>query len=165
MYAETIPDSVWKCLQGLNSIPSLLSAYLAGGTALALQIGHRKSNDLDFFVSDRFDINLFKKDAARVYPDSQVINQTPRHTEFLIQSIKVDLLNEQIPLKFPLQSIFGQNKGLKMAEPRDIGRMKLISIGSRGSKKDFVDLYCLTRKVVSLDHLLKMAVEENQGLR
>ncbi len=52
-----------------------------------------------------------------------------------------------------------------MADPRDIGRMKILSIGSRGSKKDFVDLYCLTRKVIPLGSLLTLAMEEDHGVR
>jgi hypothetical protein len=52
-----------------------------------------------------------------------------------------------------------------MADPKDIGRMKILSIGSRGSKKDFVDLYCLTRKVIPLGSLLTLAMEEGHGIR
>ena len=52
-----------------------------------------------------------------------------------------------------------------MADPRDIGRMKIMSIGSRGNKKDFVDLYCLTRKIIPLETLLALAMEEDHGIR
>jgi hypothetical protein len=83
----------------------------------------------------------------------------------IIQSAKVDLVKEQIPLKFPLKVIHPQKQHLKMADSKDIGRMKLISIGSRGSKKDFVDLYCLTREIITLELLISMAMEENRGVR
>jgi hypothetical protein len=52
-----------------------------------------------------------------------------------------------------------------MADSKDIGRMKIISIGSRGSKKDFVDLYCFTRKIMTLESLIMMAMEEDRGLK
>jgi hypothetical protein len=44
-----------------------------------------------------------------------------------------------------------------MADARDIGRMKLLAVGSRGSKKDFADLFCLTREVITLESLIAMA--------
>jgi hypothetical protein len=54
---------------------------------------------------------------------------------------------------------------LKMADPRDIGRMKILSIGSRGNRKDFIDLFCLTREIISLEALLAMSMEESPGIR
>ncbi|MCK4823235.1 nucleotidyl transferase AbiEii/AbiGii toxin family protein, partial [bacterium] len=51
-----------------------------------------------------------------------------------------------------------------VADARDIGRMKLMAIGSRGNRKDFVDLYCLTRQTIFLDTLLRLAMEENKGV-
>ena len=52
-----------------------------------------------------------------------------------------------------------------MADARDIGRMKLFAIGSRGSKKDFVDLFCLTRDITNLESLIAIAESEHKGLK
>ena len=52
MFREAIPDPVWKLLMGLSRLNAMENAYLAGGTALAFQLGHRISADLDFFRSD-----------------------------------------------------------------------------------------------------------------
>jgi len=140
-------------------------SYLGGGTALALQLEHRISEDLDFFIMKGFDDLAFKKAIQRKALNVFVVNQTPDHLELMLQSIKVDLIRERIPLKFPLKSIDSRMENLKMADPRDIGRMKIMSIGSRGNKKDFVDLYCLTRKIIPLEMLLALAMEENHGIR
>jgi hypothetical protein len=165
MYTETISDAIWELLRRLNSIPDMESSYLAGGTALALQLGHRRSEDLDFFVTEEFNDLSFKQNIQLERLDTLVVNQTPNHTEMMIQSIKVDFVRERIPLKFPLEPIHPQTPSLKMADSRDIGRMKIISTGSRGSKKDFVDLYCLTRKAMTLESLIMMAMEEDRGLK
>ena len=77
----------------------------------------------------------------------------------------IDFIKEIIPLKFLLQSLLPDIQNLKMADPRDIGRMKIIAIGSRGSRKDFVDLYCLTREVITLESLITIAMEENGGIK
>ena len=165
MDSKAISDSLWDLLQRLNSIPEMKCSYLGGGTALALQLEHRISEDLDFFIMEGFDDLAFKKAIQRKALNVFVVNQTPNHLELMLQSIKVDLIRERIPLKFPLKSIDSRMENLKMADPRDIGRMKIMSIGSRGNKKDFVDLYCLTRKIIPLETLLALAMEEDHGIR
>lgn len=137
MYSEAISDSVWDLLHRLNSISQMKSCYLGGGTALALQLGHRISEDLDFFVVEEFDHLSFERAIKSKGLDTLVLNQTFGHTELIIQSVKVDLIRERIPLKFSLKPIDSRIANLKMADPKDIGRMKILSIGSRGSKKDF----------------------------
>jgi len=130
-----------------------------------LQIGHRKSNDLDFVVHEGFD-EIFLKQFIRAEGfEALVLNRTSHHTEWLIGSVKVDFMKELVPLRFPLKRIRQSLKGLKMADAKDIGRMKLLAIGSRGSKKDFVDVYCLTRKVISLERLIGMAATEDRRIR
>jgi len=139
--------------------------YLGGGTALALQLAHRRSDDLDFFVTEEFDDLSFTRNIQLEELDTLVINQSSQHTELMIQSTKVDLIRERVPLKFPLKFIHPETENLRMADARDIGRMKIISIGSRGSKKDFVDLYCLTREIITLESLIAMATEEDRGIK
>lgn len=165
MYSEAISNSVWDLLLRLNSIAQMRFCYLGGRTALALQLGHRISQDLDFFVMEEFDYLSFEMAIKSKGLDTLVLNQTSGHTELMIQSVRVDLIRERIPLKFPLKPIDSRIANLKMADPKDIGRMKILSIGTRGSKKDFVDLYCLTRKVIPLEPLLSLAMEEDHGVR
>lgn len=165
MRSKAISDSLWNLLLRLNSITEMKLSYLGGGTALALVLEHRRSEDLDFFLLEGFDDLAFKKAIQTRGMASTVVNQTHDHSELIIQSIKVDLIRERIPLKFPLKPVDSNIKNLKMADPRDIGRMKIMSIGSRGNKKDFVDLYCLTRKIIPLESLLALAMEEDHGIR
>jgi len=68
-------------------------------------------------------------------------------------------------LKFSLKVFDPPIENIRIADPRDIGRMKILSIGSRGSKKDFVDLYCLTREFLTLESLVMMGMEEDRGVR
>jgi len=165
MHSEAISNSIWDLLSRLNSIALMGSCYLGGGTGLALQLGHRISEDLDFFVGKASDFLSFEMAIKSKGLETLVLNQTSDHTEMMIQSVRVDLIRERIPLKFPLQPADSRTPNLKVANPKDIGRMKILAIGSRGSKKDFVDLYCLTRRVIPLGSLLTLAMEENHGIR
>lgn len=118
----------------------LQNFYLAGGTALALQLGHRKSIDLDFF-SQNFPTmpQLLKK----LEPHQPTITQqAPGTLDVLIKQVQTSFLEYEYPLLKP----FLDYKGLKMAGLADIACMKITAISSRGSKKDFVDLYFIMKK-------------------
>jgi hypothetical protein len=94
-----------------------------------------------------------------------VVSQTAGHCELIINAVKVDLIRERMPLSLPLRVVTTETATFQMADPIDIGRMKLFSIASRGSRKDFIDLYCLTHSVLPLNELLNLVFEEQKGLR
>jgi hypothetical protein len=165
MYTETVSDAVWELLTRLNSVPEMKFCYLAGGTALALQLGHRRSEDLGFFTAKVLDDLFLKIETSLEDLDILVVNQSPDHMELMLQSVKVDFIHERIALKHPPNPILPQAGNLRAADPRDIGRMKLLSVASRGSKKDFIDLYCLTRKIQPLKELITTAMGEDSGVR
>jgi len=62
--------------------------YLGGGTALALQLEHRISEDLDFFVAEKLDHLSFERAIKSKGLDTFVFNQTHDHTELIIQSVR-----------------------------------------------------------------------------
>lgn len=165
MYTKTISDALWGLLKRLDGFPDLKSGYLGGGTALALQLGHRRSDDLDFFLPEQFNTQALIQELGKQGSAVTVLIQTSRHTELIVESSKVDLIREQVPLTRPTLPINSRIRNLKMADTVDIARMKLLSIGSRGSRKDFVDLFCLTRDTIDLRSLISLSMEENQGVR
>ncbi|MEO8415929.1 MAG: nucleotidyl transferase AbiEii/AbiGii toxin family protein [Ginsengibacter sp.] len=55
LYTRTIDEPLWKVLKKLSALSELQNFYLVGGTALALQFGHRKTEDLDFFTNGSFE--------------------------------------------------------------------------------------------------------------
>ena len=137
--------------------------YLAGGTALALQIGHRVSTDLDWFSTD----------LRLLAPEREVIRWTLRGAsgQALNESGQFEIVSEQDGLLFarllgadvsfvhqhhPLLEPTVPYRGIQLASPTDIGLMKLAAINSRGTRRDFVDLYSL-RDIVTLDRLLELA--------
>jgi predicted nucleotidyltransferase component of viral defense system len=162
MHREAIPDPVWRLLLGLSGLKSMQSVYLGGGTALAIQLGHRVSADLDFFVPKDYGFSILMHEMLDLGMNATVISQTPYHSELIMETIKVDYLRERISPRFPLKTVVSEGGRFQVVDPADIGRMKLLSIASRGSKKDFIDLYCLTRRVIPLEELLTL-VSKEQG--
>ena len=111
--------------------------YLAGGTALAIQLGHRYSEDFDFFSKKSFQtktILTVLKDRGTI----NVVGEAPNTLHLLFNSIKASFFQYEYRLLSPL--IIKEN-GLRIASIPDIAAMKIAAICSRGSKKDFIDLY------------------------
>ena len=137
LHAETVLDSTLDLLKDLQSIPELGDLRLVGGTALALQIGHRTSVDLDLFGS--FDDSLsFKQIISdrghRVEGDIEGVVQSLK-----IDGVKVDLVNYKYPWIAPSLEC----QGMRLASIDDIMPMKLSAAVNRGRKKDFIDIAVL----------------------
>lgn len=133
---ESITPQMEDVLRALRKRAVLDRAYLAGGTGLALRFGHRLSVDLDFFLSDPFDEETLLQ-RFQLLPDLAVVQRAPQTLHLTIQGVKLSLFSYLYPLLFPTAA-FEDNQ---VADPRDIACMKITAIASRGSKRDFVDLY------------------------
>lgn len=158
MFEETIASktkSVWMKLAGKKMVAD--SFYLAGGTALALQLGHRESVDLDFFATNFPKGSLLLAEIRNLGPE--VVYQDEDTVDCFIDGVKVSFLLYKYPIIWPLVDFWG----LKMADFRDIGAMKLSAVASRGSKKDFIDIYFLLQKL-SLEELILAFRQKFEGV-
>lgn len=149
MFTKTLFGNTKKALALLGRSRLLDKAYLAGGTALALQLGHRVSVDLDFFTPKAFDatqlVRNFRKIAA--FEEEQ---QTAGTLLGTLEGIRFSLFLYPYRVLFPLKRFLG----IQMLDWREIAAMKLAAIGTRGIKRDFIDLYFILRARVSLKQAL-----------
>jgi len=137
LYKSTVSKSTFSLLAELQSIEEFSKLRLVGGTALALQIGHRISIDLDLFGEIDFDSQVFNN-----YSKVQVIKKSKNINIFEINDVKVDIVNYTYPwLEEELQI-----ENIRLASLKDIAAMKIAAVTGRGSKKDFVDLFFLLKK-------------------
>lgn len=132
--------------------------YLAGGTALALQLGHRESVDLDFFAA-RFPKMEILLQELREF-DLKIISQDKKTLDVLTDGVKVSFLGYE----YPMLDVMEDYKGVKLASILDISVMKLSAIMSRGSKKDFIDLFFLLDGY-PLDYLVEMFGKKYAGIK
>lgn len=130
--SESILVALGELLQ--KETPSM---YLAGGTALALQFGHRQSVDFDFFTFNSFPNDLHHK--LNQLGSFKVVSQEARTLHGILSGVRVSFFEYPYQLTFP--PIL--HKTVSLADARDIASMKLDAVSSRGSKKDFIDLYFL----------------------
>jgi len=129
--------------------PMIDNIYLAGGTGLALQIGHRKSYDLDFFTNKEFEVNEvidFLKDNF----DTQLEMSDKRTIKAEIDGVRFSLFYYD----YPLLSRFEKFGEINLASIKDIAAMKLVAITNRGAKRDFIDIYFIS-KMEGLEKLLE----------
>lgn len=140
MYPQTLYPKTRQVLNEIKTLPIMKGFYLAGGTALALQLGHRRSIDLDFF-SDNFPKRDLLIQGMEQF-DLQITNEAPGTIDMIIDDVKVSFLEYNYPLLGKLVDF----EGTKLASMIDISCMKLSAISSRGTKKDFVDLYVILKK-------------------
>lgn len=131
-------------------LPVLESFFLGGGTAIALQLGHRKSIDLDLFTAASFNNSTLLGILATNYEISVELEEANMLITTL-EGIKVDFVKMGYPIIFPTLLI----EGVRMLDLRDIAAMKLKAIAQRGSKKDFFDIYFLLDQM-SLETMISM---------
>lgn len=128
--------------------------YLAGGTALALQIGHRDSVDFDFFKEGNFDTKKLFDDIKDIFKDRKILKiQEEYDTLSLIIDDNVKL--SFFGYKYGLIDDIVDEENLRLASIRDIGCMKLSAITGRASNKDYIDIYYILQNIKLTDLLEK----------
>jgi predicted nucleotidyltransferase component of viral defense system len=138
LFFPAIDPPTLELLSRLMHSSKLENLRLAGGTSLALQIGHRKSVDLDLF--GEIDLNIPEMDMfLKGFENVTSIKRSENFNIFIINNIKVDIVN----YPFPWLDHMVKFENIRMAALKDIAAMKLAAVTGRGSKKDFVDLYFL----------------------
>jgi hypothetical protein len=151
MPQEIISKKTKANLEILTKEAVLKNFYLAGGTGVALQLKHRVSLDLDFFTNKDIDTKtLIQK--IKTQGKFSIERETENTLIGIFNCSRVSFLRYDYPLLFDLRQI----KGIKIADLRDIGCMKIDAVSSRGTKRDFVDLFFICREAISLKNLLSL---------
>ena len=151
LHLNTIDTSVQHLLIQFSSSDYLDNFALAGGTSLSLQIGHRKSIDIDMFAfedTDMQELSLLLEGSF----EKIIIRKTSKVFIFCaINSVKCDFVkHSNHRLVKPIITI----DGIRMYSREDIAAMKLNAICGRGVKKDFYDIYSLLQQF-SLKEMLE----------
>ncbi len=142
---ETIPFDLREILLRLEKFPFTHQFYLAGGTALSLQLGHRTSVDLDFFItSDEVADELRQVIVNQLVPEFSVsqVDAGLGGMLFTIQNNRVGFYSYSYPLLAPPINL----GSIPLATVLDIALMKMDAVAGRGSRKDFVDLYFIVQQ-------------------
>jgi len=135
MFEEILSKNAISTIESLG--PRMKEFYLAGGTGLSLQLGHRKSNDFDFFSDKPFNTDSI---LSLISPDKVFFTSAGSlHCE--IQGILISLLFYNAPLVHPPLTW----RGIRLSRCEDIIAEKIKTISQRGARKDFIDVYAAAK--------------------
>lgn len=144
LHLDKLPSRTKNAFLYLAKLPLLKDTdwYLAGGTALALQVGHRKSLDLDFFIPKvEFDTTKLVR-ALTATANWETTYQEKGTLYGKLKKAKVSFIAYPFFQTSPERLAFGN---IRLLVPADIAVMKIIAMSQRGRKRDFVDLYWYAR--------------------
>ncbi len=163
LHTTAIDSSTLGLLKSLQSKPYLKGFYLAGGTALALFNGHRRSIDLDLFSDFAFDTSRMMEDISQDYKFDLMFS-APNTIKGTIDSVNIDILSHRyIIISDPVEE-----EGIRLLSEPDITAMKLNAISASGQRiKDFIDIYFLLEKYdlkIMLDWYMKKYNQSNDLL-
>jgi hypothetical protein len=151
MFENIIDNERYNVLTKILENNPVPDSYLAGGTALALQIGHRYSYDFDFFSPVKFDTDEIAGYLSTL-GNLKILYVKNSTFHGILDNINITWLYYPNPLLDNL-IIYDQYPLLKLASKVDIGVMKLTAISSRGAKRDFIDLYFICKQDITLEYL------------
>ena len=141
LYLNVLPEDQLRLFELLSVQSFMGDFYMAGGTDLALQIGHRRSYDFDFFIPADFNtysvINRLKK--IGIYDRD---NEEKNTINGRLNGVRISFFGYH----YNIIDDFRKYNILRLAGLKDIAAMKLEAIAGRGSKKDFVDLFFLLQR-------------------
>jgi len=163
MFEEVLSKNAKKALAILGESGILRDAYLAGGTALALELGHRVSVDFDFFTRTEFDEQMVVKQLSSLPIDFKLERLAWRTILGYVNEIRFSLFFYDYSwLERPKEYL-----GIKIAGIKDIAPMKLLAISDRGTKRDFIDLYFIVavEKIYSLEEVFNLYDKKFKVLR
>lgn len=144
MHLEVLEEKQKDILERLKTVNWLDGYYLAGGTGLALQIGHRLSDDFDFFTESDFNIDTLTYEIQKNF-NFEKVSEDKNTLNGVIDNVKISFLG----FKYKLISPFKNYENIKIAGIKDIACMKLSAVTQRCTKKDFIDIYYLLKEYKS----------------
>lgn len=143
MHPEGLTPEALALLPRLGPMAERHGFILAGGTSLALFLGHRVSVDLDLFSEETFVPDLLAGELRSMQVNPEVMQLAPGTLSVVTDGVKASFFHYAPPFIDPPK----QYKGLAVASILDVAAMKLIAIAQRSARRDFVDLYVILHRM------------------
>lgn len=156
--SDILSDVQKKVLPNLAKALVDTDFYLAGGTALALQVGHRQSMDFDWFIPKLGDPEILFNRLKSLDVAFEIQSISFETVYLSIDTIQMSFIGYEYPMLQP--KVLWNEFGVHLAGMNDIACMKLSAIASRGSRKDFFDLHYLIKHFLSLEDYLRLYMKK-----
>ena len=151
--SEILPDAQRSVLERVGPVATALGFYLAGGTAVALRLGHRVSVDLDWFADvERLDPFELAATLQSRLPGLAIAETGAGALHAELDGVRLTFLRYRYPLLGPLEDA----AGFRIASLSDLVCMKLAAATQRGDKKDFFDIVAICEGGIDLSAALDL---------
>ncbi len=156
---EYLPETSVFVFKILAKEPFISDYTLVGGTALALQLGHRMSEDLDFISDERtLHFNRIQRNINRLFSHWKIIRKRDWQIDLLINNTRVTFFTaEAVNIPFQVAPQAFSYHSLKIADIRTLALLKLSAISQRNTIRDYYDLYTIAREKISLGEIFEAA--------
>ncbi|MGH9385841.1 MAG: nucleotidyl transferase AbiEii/AbiGii toxin family protein [Vicinamibacterales bacterium] len=151
-HAEILTDRQTRVLDAVSAIAHTGGFYLAGGTAVALRFGHRRSEDFDWFAPELGRPEILAAELRSAGLALEQVEMAEGTLNCRIEGVKVSFLKYAYPLLAPVDE--WPDKRIVLASVADLAAMKLLAIAQRGARKDFVDVHELLRRGSTIEAML-----------
>jgi len=154
-----LPNTQTLLLKMIKECPFLEKYVLVGGSALALYLCHRKSEDLDFFT---YDDSFDKKEIfeyIQSFKNKEILNQTDEQIDLLLDGVKVTFFNAKWEFLKPIKI-----KKFNLSSLKSIGAMKVNVMFLRAKYRDYYDLYFLLKEGMSLRKMFEYSQHILEGI-
>lgn len=161
MFIQALPPIVRANLALVARTSLAKRFYLAGGTAVALHLGHRRSYDLDFFIPEREFPPAWPRQELAPLGSLVVLHEKAGTFVGTLNGGQISFFIYPYPLLEPFQEV----DGIQVAALADLAAMKLEAISSRGTKRDFIALYQICQKAIPLREVIRLFERKYAGVR
>lgn len=161
LFWNTVTADMRRVLAGFANTEIGSRFYLAGGTALSLQLGHRLSIDLDFFTPTE-DIPTIRPALEKALSpfNATLADSSWGNLVYLAENVRVGFYGYGFPLVAPLL----EKEHIRLASIEDIALMKMDALLARAARKDFYDLYFISRQI-PLRRIYELAPQKYPSVR
>ena len=151
MHKNILQDSQKKVLEILKNFSD--NFLLVGGTAIALQIGHRKSVDFDLASFNYIDNAKIRNKIVSTFKIEQVIRDTKEEYTILVKGVKLTFFY----YPFNIKGVVQLDNIINMPDIETLAAMKAYALGRRAKWKDYVDLYFILNQYADINKVIEKA--------
>lgn len=159
---DYMPENTKKVFLQLANLNFVRKYTLVGGTALAVQIKHRLSEDLDFiFDGDTLNTPTIKRNISKFFPEHKIIRQNYEYQiDFIIENTKVTFFSSgAVAIPFAVKEQSFSYKKTNIAPVETIAALKFSTIAQRNTIRDYYDLYFIAKYILNLKQIIDKTKE------